>query len=175
MRFDTVFNDLVGAALTTGKVTVYSDGKPWRPVVHVEDVARAFLTVLRAPVDLIHNQAFNVGANHLNYQIIKLAEIVLDTVPGSQLQILARPGADQRTYRTDFGKFARTFPEFEFKWSPVTGAQQLSSVFGEHGLTHEIFTDRKFTRLKWLRYLLDSGQLDPDLRWKVRQEVATYD
>ena len=90
MRFDTVFNDLMGAAVTTGKVTLYSDGKPWRPVVHVQDVARAFLSVLEAPIDDVRNQAFNTGANHLNHQIIELAEIVAETVPGCRLEILAQ-------------------------------------------------------------------------------------
>jgi nucleoside-diphosphate-sugar epimerase len=175
MRFDTVFNDLVGAAVTTGKVMVYSDGKPWRPVVHVRDVSRAFLNVLQAPIDAIHNQAFNVGANNLNHQIIQLAEIAVKTVPGSKLEVLARPGADQRTYRTDFGKFARTFPEFQFNWNAETGAQELYRAFTGNQLTHEIFTDRKFTRLKWLRHLLDSNQLDPALRWQIPQEAAIHD
>jgi len=102
MRFDTVFNDLIGAAVTTGRVVVYSDGKPWRPVVHVQDVARAFLAVLEAPEAAVHNQAFNTGADHLNHQVIELAEIVVKTVPGCRPEVQARPGADQRTYRTDF-------------------------------------------------------------------------
>ena len=112
MRFDTVFNDLVGSAVTTGKVVIYSDGKPWRPVVHVKDVARAFEAVLKAPTAAVHNQAFNVGANNLNHQIIELAEIVVRTVPGSRLEVLAQPGADQRTYKTDFCKFARLISGF---------------------------------------------------------------
>src|SRR5262249_16183957 len=86
MRFDTVFNDLLGAAVTTGKVTLYSDGRPWRPVVHVQDVAHAFRAVLEAPIADVWNQAFNTGANHLNHQIIELAKIVADTVPGCQLE-----------------------------------------------------------------------------------------
>src|SRR5919109_574085 len=125
MRFDTVFNDLTGSAVSTGKVVVYSDGKPWRPVVHVQDVSRAFLTVLQAPVEAVHNQAFNIGANHLNHQIIELADMVIKTVPGCTLEIQAQPGADQRTYKADFGKFARVFPTFEFKWTAKDGAQEL--------------------------------------------------
>jgi nucleoside-diphosphate-sugar epimerase len=166
MRFDTVFNDLVGSAVTTGKVVVYSDGKPWRPVLHVEDVARAFEAVLRAPTASIHNQAFNVGANHLNHQIFELAEIAVTTVPGCRLEILAQPGADQRTYKTDFGKFARVIPGFEFKWTARTGAQELYDAFKKAGLVRETFVDKRFTRLKWLRHLLDTGQLDANLRWK---------
>jgi nucleoside-diphosphate-sugar epimerase len=174
MRFDTVFNDLVGSAVSTGKVLVYSDGKPWRPVVHVQDVSRAFLTVLEAPLASVHNQAFNIGANHLNHQIIELAGIVVNTVPGSQLEIQARPGADQRTYKTDFGKFARTFPEFRFLWDAEAGARELYQAFRSQGLTHQSFTDDKFTRLKWLRHLLESGHLDSALRWQESQEVATH-
>jgi nucleoside-diphosphate-sugar epimerase len=165
MRFDTVLNDLVGSALTTGRVVVYSDGKPWRPVVHVEDVARAFLAVLEAPRALVHNQAFNVGADHLNYQILELAEIAAKTVPDCRLEVRGEPGADQRTYKTDFGKFARAFPRFEFKWAPPTGAQEVCDGLRGLELTAELFTDGRFTRLKWLRHLLDTNRLDGSLRW----------
>lgn len=165
MRFDTVLNDLVGAAVATGKVTLYSDGKPWRPVVHVQDVSRAFLAVLDAPIADVHNQAFNTGADHLNHQIIELAEIVIKTVPGAGLEVLARPSADQRTYRADFAKFARTFPDFEFQRTAETGAEELYRAFTEIRLDHQTFTDRRFTRLTWLRHLLDTGRLDQTLRW----------
>ncbi len=167
MRFDTVLNDLVGRAVTTKKVTLHSDGKPWRPVVHVRDVARAFAMVLRAPKALVHNQAFNTGADHLNHQIIDLAEIVAKTVPDCVLEVRGEAGADQRTYKADFGKFARTFPDFRFEWTAQTGAEELYETFRLIGLTHETFTDKRFTRLKWLRHLLDSGQVDGSLRWKT--------
>jgi len=165
MRFDTVFNDLIGSAVTTGKVIVYSDGKPWRPVIHVQDVARIFEAALAAPVDKVHNQAFNAGANSLNHQIIELAKIAVNSVPGCKLEVVAKTGADQRTYKADFGKFARTFPEFKFKWTVVTGAAELYEAFKRVGLKHSDFVDKKFTRLKWLRYLLDSKRLDNSLRW----------
>ncbi len=167
MRFDTVLNDLVGCATTTGKVVVYSDGKPWRPVMHVQDVARYFQLFLEAPKEKIHNQAFNSGTNDLNHQIIELAQIAVATVPGAVLEMQPKPGADQRTYKADFGKFARTFPEFKFKWNVRTGAEELYQAYRKAGLTHAGFTDKKFTRLKWLHYLLDSGRLDGSLRWKT--------
>ncbi len=165
MRFDTVFNDLIAAGLTTGEIIVFSDGKPWRPVVHVSDVARAFLTVLEAPVEKIHNQAFNTGADHLNCRIRELAEIAVRTVPGTKLEIKAQASADQRTYKADFSKFARTFPNFEFQCTPEKGARHLYESLRDIGLTYEQFRDRKFTRLKWLRYLLDTNQVDEALRW----------
>jgi nucleoside-diphosphate-sugar epimerase len=165
MRFDTVLNDLVGTAVTTKQVKLFSDGKPWRPVIHVADVASAFLTVLQAPLADVHNQAFNTGANHLNHQVIELAEIVTKTVPGCTLEVLAQPGADQRTYKADFGKFAKVFPKFEWKWDAVKGAQELYETFERIDLTCEMFTDKRFTRLKWLRHLLDTKQLNDKLRW----------
>jgi len=170
MRFDTVFNDLVGQAVTTGKVVVYSDGKPWRPVVHVQDVARAFLAVLQAPEEKIHNQIYNNGADHLNHQVITLAEIAVRTVPGAQLSMASESSADRRTYRTDFGKFARTFPDFEFRWTPQSGAQELRESFERVGLTQSMFTDKRFTRLKWLRHLMETGQLDESLNWSSAPE-----
>ena len=167
MRFDTVLNNLVGSAVATGKVILHSDGTPWRPVAHVRDIARAFLHVLKAPVELVQNQAFNNGEHGMNHQIRELAEVVVKTVPGCRLECLASPDADQRTYKTDFSKFARTFPDFRFEWTIERGTQELSEAFKTVGLTQDEFTDRRFTRLKWLRYLLDSGRLDQSLRWRV--------
>jgi nucleoside-diphosphate-sugar epimerase len=167
MRFDTVLNDLVGSAVTTGKVVVHSDGKPWRPVIHVQDVARMFQAALEAPTETVHNQAFNAGANELNHQIMELAEIAVRTVPGCVLEKKPTPGADQRTYKAEFGKFARSFPGFRFKWNAVSGAAELCQAYQKAGLTEQDYRDKKFTRLKWLRYLLDSGRLDGDLRWKA--------
>ena len=166
MRFDTVLNDLVGSAVTTGKVVLHSDGKPWRPVVHVQDIAGSFLAALEAPIATIHNQAFNNGANHLNHRVIDLAQIVVDVVPGCELEVLATPGADQRTYKADFSKFANTFPDFRFKWTARDGARELYDAFIEVGLTYDDYIDKRFTRLKWLQYLLDTGRLDSSLRWK---------
>lgn len=169
MRFDTVFNDLIGSAITQGHIAVYSDGKPWRPVVHVDDVARAFEAVLEAPAELIHDQAFNTGAESLNRQVIDLARIASDAVPGSTLEVLARPGADQRTYRADFTKFANTFPQFEFTWTPERGAARLAQEYRQIGLDTETFRDPRFTRLAWLNRLLDSEAFTDDLRLR---EVA---
>jgi nucleoside-diphosphate-sugar epimerase len=166
MRFDTVLNNLVGAAVTTGKVVLYSDGKPWRPVVHVEDIARSFITVLEAPIGDVHNQVFNNGAEHLNHRIIELAEVVVRTVPGCRLEVLSRPDADQRTYKADFGKFSRVFPGFEFKWKVEEGARQLYEVLKAVDLTHKDFEDGRYIRVKWLSHLLDAGRLDNSLRWK---------
>lgn len=166
MRFDTVLNDLLASAVARGKVVLYSNGEPWRPVIHVQDVARAFGAVLTAPREAIHNQAFNTGANHLNHRVMELAEIAVRTVPGCRLEVLAQPGADQRTYRADFGKFARAFPRFEFQWTAQSGAQELYQAFSSIGLAHGIYEDRRFTRLKWLHHLLQTGQLDDSLRWR---------
>ena len=165
MRFDTVLNNLVGAAATSGVVRVFSDGKPWRPVIHVEDVARSFQCVLEAPIEDIHNQAFNNGADHLNHQVIELATYASEVVPGCRLEVLNQPGADQRTYKASFAKFARTFPGFEWKWTARKGAQDLADTFRAIGLTAEQFSGNRFTRLKWLNMLLESGRLDRNLRW----------
>lgn len=175
MRFDTVFNDLVGAAVSGRRVTVYSDGQPWRPVVHVEDVSRAFERVLAAPAEAVHNQAFNVGAAVLNRQIRELAELAVAAVPGSDLDVVALPGVDQRTYRTDFSKFARTFPDFTFRWTPEEGARNLRNQFERIGLTTERFRDPRFTRLSWLQQLLRSGKLDERLRWSNSPDRGIHD
>jgi nucleoside-diphosphate-sugar epimerase len=174
MRFDTVLNDLVASAVTSGKVVVHSDGKPWRPVVHVEDVGRAFQTILEAPIEIVGNQAFNVGANHLNHQIRELAEIVTRAVPDCALEMRPQPGADQRTYKADFSKFARTFPQFEFAWTAEKGAAELGRQFRALGLSAADLADKRYTRLKWLRHLLDGGSLEGALRWRAPASEPIY-
>jgi nucleoside-diphosphate-sugar epimerase len=165
MRFDTVLNDLCGAAHTTRKIEIRGDGQPWRPVVHVEDVARAFHRVLEARADEIHGEAFNVGADHLNHQVIELADIVAELVPGCEVDVLSQPDADRRTYKADFRKFARTFPDFAWRWDAKTGARGLLETFGRIGLTYEQYTDARYSRLRWLLHLRDEGRLDESLRW----------
>lgn len=172
MRFDTVLNSLVGAALTTGRITIMGDGKPWRPVVHVRDVSRGFLAMLEAPTEVIHNQAFNLGTDELNIQVRDLAEGVQKAVPSAELEVLARPDADQRTYRTSFAKFKAAFPDFSFEFTPQTGAAELAQALRGVGLTHEQFTSDAFTRLRRLGHLIDDGQLDDELRWRHAEVVA---
>jgi nucleoside-diphosphate-sugar epimerase len=174
MRFDTVLNDLVGTALTTGKVVLHGNGEPWRPVIHIQDVAAAFMAALGAPIEKVHNQAFNTGADELNYQIIDLARIVARTVPDCSLEIEAKSSADQRTYKADFGKFARTFPDFQFRWNAERGAEDLRRKFEAIGLSYADLTDKRFTRLRWLRHLLETEQFDEALHWNqpVKREAS---
>jgi nucleoside-diphosphate-sugar epimerase len=175
MRFDTVLNDLVGAAFTSRRVVVLSDGKPWRPVVHVEDVARSFNHVLQASAADIHNQVFNNGADHLNHQVIELAQIAASVAPGCQLEVRGQASADQRTYRASFAKFARTFPDFRFRWTPSSGAAELASTFARLGLTGGDFTSPKFIRLRWLNHLIETGRLDDSLRWTAPHQALKAD
>jgi len=165
MRFDTVLNDFVGRAAATGKITVMGGGKPWRPVVHVEDVSRAFLAVLEAPREAVQGEAYNLGTSDLNVQILKLAEIAAGQCNSCELEVLHQDGADQRTYWTDFSKFGNTFSEFRFRWTPETGAAHLYSGLQRLGLTADQFTNKRYTRLKWLTHLMETHRLDHQLRW----------
>jgi nucleoside-diphosphate-sugar epimerase len=160
MRFDTVLNDLMGAAVAERRILVHGDGTPWRPVVHVEDVARAFAAVLDAPADVVHNQAFNTGADMLNIQVGDLARTVAEVVPGCRLEMLGSPSADRRSYRASFAKFARTFPAVRFR-TPAQGARDLYAVLAALPLTERLYRDPRFIRLKWLRQLLENGELTP--------------
>lgn len=171
MRLDTVLNDLVATALITGKVIVHSDGTPWRPVVHVNDLVRSFLAYLEAPVEIIHNQAFNNGCDALNYQIIHLAEIVRAVIPGTDIKIEARPSSDQRTYRASFSKFQNAFPDFTFQWDAESGTRQLYASLCSVGFCEADHTGEKFVRLRWLKRLLRSGQLDNNLRWQDERAI----
>ncbi|HEV2881610.1 MAG TPA: SDR family oxidoreductase [Pyrinomonadaceae bacterium] len=166
LRADVVLNNLVCWAYTTGKIRIMSDGTPWRPIVHIEDISRAFAAAMVAPREAIHNQAFNVGANEENYQVSELAEIVRETVPGCTVEYAEGGGPDPRSYRVDFTKLNERLPEFRPKWDARRGAQELYDAVQGAQLTAEEFQNRKFTRLVQFKYLLDSGRLDDTLRWR---------
>jgi nucleoside-diphosphate-sugar epimerase len=166
-RFDLVMNNLVAYAMTTGLVYLMSDGTPWRPIIHIEDISRAFLTVLNSPKDIVYNQAFNVGKNEENYRILELAEIVRDIVPGSRIEIASGAGPDKRSYRVDFSKIARVLPEFKPQWTARRGAQELYAAYQKVGLKKDDFEGPRFKRIDHIKQLLASGRLSADLRWPV--------
>lgn len=165
LRVDLVVNSLVGFAHTTGEIFLQSDGSPWRPLVHVEDICQAFLAVLEAPRERIHNQAFNVGSTNENYRVRDVAEIVENVVPGSVIKFAEGAGPDLRCYRVNCDKIARVLPEFQPKWTVSKGVEQLYRAFCEYGLTAAEFTGTKYLRIKRIRHLQENGRLDASLRW----------
>ncbi|MGH7325266.1 MAG: NAD-dependent epimerase/dehydratase family protein [Candidatus Rokuibacteriota bacterium] len=166
MRFDLVLNNLMAWAFTTGRVLIKSDGTPWRPLVHIEDISRAFLAILAAPREAVHNQAFNVGLTEENYRIRDLAEIVRETVPGSQIEYAADGGPDPRCYRADFSKIARVLPDFKPQWNAREGARELYAAYQAVGLALEDYEGPKYKRIEHLKLLLRTGRLDQSLRWR---------
>lgn len=164
-RFDIVLNNLVAWAYTTGKVFIKSDGTPWRPIVHIEDISRAFIAVLRAPKDKVCNQAFNVGRSDENYRIREIAEIVRQTVPDCEVEYAKDAGPDLRCYRADFTKIDRALPDFKPKWDARKGAQELYTAYKTIGLTLEDFEGSRFKRIDHIKMLLAAGKLDDNLRW----------
>jgi nucleoside-diphosphate-sugar epimerase len=173
LRADLVVNNLVGYAYTTGEVLIASDGTPWRPLVHVEDIARAFIAVLQAPRERIHNQAFNVGRTGENYQIRDVAAMVEEVVPGCRVKYAEGGGPDLRCYRVNCDKIARTLPEFQPRWTVRRGIEQLYTAFRDHGLTVEEFTGSRYIRIKHISSLLATGRLDAALRWSPQGSLRS--
>ncbi len=168
LRADVVLNNLVCWAHTIGRIRLNSDGSAWRPLVHVQDISRAFAAALAAPRETIHNQAFNVGANGENYQVHELAQIVLDTVPGCSVEYAGEAGPDPRSYRVDFSRLGRAFPDLKPQWNASFGAKDLFDALQEAQITLSDFQGRKYIRLTQIRHLIGRGLLDATLRW-VRQ------
>lgn len=166
IRFDLVLNNLVAWAFTTGQVYLKSDGMAWRPLVHIEDFARAFVASLNAPRDIVHNQVFNVGRTEENYRVRDLAEIVRQTVPGCQVTYADDASADRRCYRVDCDKIARTLPEFTPRWNARRGAEELYQAYRAIGLSLEDFEGPTYQRIAHIRMLLSEGRVDETLRWK---------
>jgi nucleoside-diphosphate-sugar epimerase len=165
LRFDIVLNNLVAWAYSTGKVLIKSDGTPWRPIIHIEDISRAFIAALNAPREVIHNQAFNVGRNDQNYRIRDLADIVKETVSGCEIEYAQDAGPDKRTYRVEFSKIAEKLPEFQPQWDARKGAQELYEAYRKVDLKLEEFEGPKYKRIDHIKQLMGNGTLDPTLRW----------
>ena len=166
LRLDIVVNNLVGYAHTLREIRMESDGTPWRPLVHVEDISRAVLAVLRAPRQLVHNEAFNVGANSENYRIRDIAELVKQEVPGTQVVFAKGASSDTRSYRVDCSKLALMLPDGAPVWDVRRGVAELHAAYGRHGMTYEEFMGARYLRVKRVQELQDGGRLSDDLRWR---------
>jgi nucleoside-diphosphate-sugar epimerase len=168
MRFDIVLNNLTAWAVTKGLIYLKSDGTPWRPIVHIEDISRAFLAALEAPRETVFREAFNVGHTDHNYRIRDLAQIVADVVPGCRLDYAPDAGPDTRSYRVSFEKIVRALPAFRPEWDARRGAAQLYEAYRTSNLTLEEFEGPRYQRISHIRTLMADGVLDGDLRVKAR-------
>jgi nucleoside-diphosphate-sugar epimerase len=164
LRCDIVLNNLTAHAVATGKVLIKSDGTPWRPIVHVEDICRAFIAALEAPREAIHAEAFNVGRPEENYRVRELAEIVRDTIPGCELEFAGDASPDTRNYRVDCSKIARVLPSFVPQWTARKGAAQLYEAYKDRGISLEEIEGHRYRRIGQIKRLLAAGDLDGALR-----------
>lgn len=167
LRSDIVLNNLTAYAVAIGKVLIKSDGTPWRPIVHVEDICRAFIAALEAPRDAVHAQAFNVGRPEENFRVRQLAEFVRDAVPGCELQFAGDASPDTRNYRVDCSKIAQILPAFKPRWNARKGAAELYEAYKKHGISVEDIEGHRYRRIGEIKRLLSSGKLDGALRWKA--------
>lgn len=172
LRFDLVLNNLVAWALTTGLVFLKSDGSPWRPIAHIEDISRAFLAVLEAPREIVHNQVFNVGRTKENYRISELAEIVADTVPDCKIEYAPDAGPDKRNYRVNCDKIQKMIPSFQPQWDARKGAQELYLAYQQTGITVKEFEGPTYKRIAHLQELIANGEVDEKLRWQKKPMQA---
>lgn len=164
IRFDIVVNDLAGHAWTERVIRMASDGRPWRPFVHILDISQAIDCVLRAPRDIVHAETFNVGSNRQNHQIREIAEIISETFPGCRLEIGDSSG-DHRNYRANFDKIHERLPGFECRIDVAQGARQLLDVFRAVEMTLDQFEFRGYTRIRQIQHLLATHQIDDHFYW----------
>jgi len=164
LRLDVVLNNLAGWATTTGSIRLLSDGQSWRPLVHVRDLARVTDLFLEAPAAVVGNQAFNVGSSEQNYVVRELASVVSE-ISGCDVHFADGASPDPRSYRVDFSKLAREFPDLAFDWNAHRGARELVDEYRRVGLTSSVFESRRYVRLRQVRHLLDTGAVSGDLRW----------
>ena len=166
LRGDLVVNNLVAYAVTTGEVRMKSDGLPWRPLVHIEDISRAFIALLEADRSLVHNKAFNIGRTSENYQIRDVAKIVEEVVPGSRVTFADTAGPDKRNYRVNCDYVAETIPEFQPVWTVRKGVEELFDAYQRFGLTDETLHSWRLQRIGWIKQLIEADRLGTNLKWR---------
>jgi nucleoside-diphosphate-sugar epimerase len=164
MRFDIVLNDLCALAYTGGRIAMISDGSPWRPLVHVEDICEAVRRVIEAPIEAVQGNVLNVGATSQNFRIREIAEAVGRVFPGCEVTA-GPPSGDNRSYRVSFEKIAAVLPGYSPRWALEDGARELLALFHRIDFSEAAYRFRAFTRLRQLQYLRQTGQIDADLRW----------
>jgi nucleoside-diphosphate-sugar epimerase len=164
-RFDLVVNDLTASAFLYREIRMASDGSPWRPFVHIEDIGRAAAAILAAPREAVHDQILNIGSDSQNHQVREIAEIVGNLVPGCELRFGDSTG-DRRDYRADFSKLGRVLPGFACEWDVERGVSELLEIMARIGFDEETYRARGHTRLKQVKHLIDTGQVDDLLVWQ---------
>ncbi len=164
LRFDLVLNNLTAWAHCTGKVHLKSDGSAWRPLVHIEDISRAFLAVMEAPKEVVHDRSFNVGVPSENFRIKEIAALVKDTVPGSSLEFADGASADTRNYRVDCSLLPTSVPAFDPQWTVARGVKELYDSYQQIGVTLDEFEGQRYKRIDHVQKLIDEGVLDDRLR-----------
>jgi len=172
LRGDLVVNNLVGYAVTSGQVLIKSDGMPWRPLVHIEDISRAFVAVLEAPRELVHNESFNVGQTSENYRVREVADMVAEVVPNAKVTYAGDASPDTRNYRVNCDKIRKTLPAFQPQWTVRKGVEEVYAAYCEHHTTSEEFLSSRFIRLKKIRELQTAGRLDDTLSWRSEGRSA---
>jgi nucleoside-diphosphate-sugar epimerase len=171
-RGDLVVNNLTAYGFTTGEVRMQSDGTPWRPLVHIRDIAGALLAALEAPRDAVHNEAFNVGADEENYQIRDVAHIVAEVVPGTSVTLAAGASPDKRSYRVSFKKIGEQLPGFQPQWTVRRSVAEMLEAYRADGLTFDEFNSGRFMRIARIKELVAEGLLEDDLTWRKAAQVT---
>jgi len=167
LRLDLVANNLTAWAHLTGKVSIMSDGTPWRPIIHIEDICAAFLAAVKAPTEKIHNQAFNVGLDSENYRVKDIAECVRVAVLNSKVEILNTAGSDERSYRVDFSKIKNELPEFKPSWDLAKGVDQLYCAYKKYKLDKAGFDSSFYFRIRRIQQLIKENKVDKNIKWRT--------
>ena len=165
LRADLVVNNLVGWAVTTGQIKIMSDGSPWRPLVHAEDIARAFIAVIEAPKEVINRKSYNVGQTEENFQIRDIAKLVGEVIPNCEVIITGEHGGDSRSYRVNFDLIAKELPNFKPKWTLKEGIKEVYEAYKKYQMDDEKFNSKAFIRLKELQHLMSTNKINNKLFW----------
>ncbi len=165
IRCDIVFNNFLASAFTRKKITIKSNGKPFRPAIHIRDVCTAFIAGIKAPAELVANEAFNIGFKNGNFSVLDLANYAKKFVKNSYIDIKNETGEDERTYIVSFDKILNRLDKFYIpEWNLEKGAKEILSFFESSNFKKEYFDSWQTNRLKQIKRLQNLNKIDSDLR-----------
>jgi nucleoside-diphosphate-sugar epimerase len=162
MRFDLVINIMTLYAYKSRRIHVLGGGRQWRPLIHVKDVANAFIRVMEAPLEKVAGQVFNVGSNEQNYQVYQIAQMVRDVVPHTDVEVVP-DDPDKRSYLVDFTKFKRAL-DFKVEKTPYEGIVEIKQAL-ERGKVDDTVATKT---VHYYRYLLEAERLLAEVSYNGR-------
>lgn len=166
LRCDIIYNNFIASAIARNKIEILSNGKPWRPIIHVDDVCLTILTCINIDKDKISGQAFNIGIMNENYTVSEIANFASMATNNTKIIYSKNPSSDERSYKVSFNKIYDVFnTQYKPKFDLILGGAQLVTFLKENNFNVDDFNGELFNRLRKLKNLIDRKKINHHLEW----------